>query len=133
MKSLLLLLLLAVSTKGISLFDASKLISCSDLENRERFDCFPEAGANKEGCEARGCCWAAPKESCEPTTRGIPTCYFPRNFGGYEFVNVSDSETGQEAYLQRTFPSAYPNDIQLVRIHVEYQTENRVRVKVRFY
>lgn len=31
---------------------------CSGIPPARMFDCYPENGASKEKCEARGCCWA---------------------------------------------------------------------------
>lgn len=111
---------------------ASKAV-CDDLQIAERFDCFPEAGATQESCEARGCCWAVAERILQepgPVPKGAPWCFYPRSYGGYEAVNASDTPTGQLVFMKRTFPSPYPNDIQLVKVEVEYQTISRVRIKV---
>lgn len=34
---------------------------CKLLKSDEKFDCYPEDGANQAGCEARGCCWIPAK------------------------------------------------------------------------
>ena len=39
--------------------------TCTAMRNADRFDCFPQDGANQELCEARGCCWVpAQHEGC---------------------------------------------------------------------
>lgn len=106
---------------------------CSNFQPAERFDCHPEDNANQEACEARGCCWVTKKETDIDTklpAPGVPTCYYPRNYGGYEWINITEVDNGIVAYLQRTFQSAYPRDVQTLRLDVEYQTNDRVRVKI---
>ena len=101
---------------------------CSNFQPAERFDCYPQPNANQEGCEARGCCWNIIKDANLP--KGVPFCYYPKQYGGYEVVNSTSSDSGQTVLLRRTFQSTYPRDVQLVRMDVEYQTNDRVRVKI---
>ena len=99
---------------------------CSNFELAERFDCWPNPNPNQENCESRGCCWNVVDGAAGIGTKGVPFCYYPK----HNFVNGSSSDFGQTVFLSRTFQSTYPRDVQLVRIDVEYQTNDRVRVKI---
>lgn len=101
---------------------------CTNFEPAERFDCYPQPDPTQEKCEARGCCWDVIKIA--GVSKAVPSCYYPRQYGGYELVNSSSDASGQLLYLRRTFQSTYPRDVKLVRIDVEYQTNDRVRVKI---
>lgn len=46
-------------------------------------------------------------------------------------MNITPSSGGIVAFFKRSFPSPYPNDVKLLRMDVEYQTDYRVRIKVR--
>jgi len=92
-----------------------------------RFDCHPDSGVSQSACEARGCCWEATKSAQQP---GVPACSFPVDYGGYRTVNVTSTENGLEAFLERTFPSPYPDDVNLLRVDVTYRSDDIVRVKV---
>lgn len=123
-------LALVVQSKSLPSPRIADKAECGNIQLAERYDCFPEINSNQQTCEARGCCWVAADKS-NPSTRDVPWCFYPKNYGGYEYVNRTDTSTGQQAYLRRTFQSPYPNDVQLLRLDIEYQTDNRVRVKVR--
>lgn len=122
----LLLVTLAQSKTLPSPPRASKA-ECSNLKNEERFDCFPEINASQQACEDRGCCWVPANNGL---TKDIPWCFYPQNVGGYEYINRTDTPNGQLAYLRRTFNSAYPRDVQTLKLEVEHQTNERVRVKI---
>lgn len=101
---------------------------CSNFQQAERFDCYPLPNPNQQDCEAKGCCWNVVKDA--GNTKGVPFCYYPRQYGGYNFINSSSDDSGQTVYLSRAFQSTFPRDVQLVRIDVEYQTNDRVRVRI---
>uniref|UniRef100_A0A671YCK1 alpha-glucosidase n=1 Tax=Sparus aurata TaxID=8175 RepID=A0A671YCK1_SPAAU len=48
---------------------------CPNIPLSHRVDCFPDAGASKQQCEQRGCCWNPLDE------RNVPWCFFPVNHG----------------------------------------------------
>ena len=97
-------------------------------EESDRFDCWPEyVGATKAKCEARGCCWKS------ATTHGPPYCFFPANYSGYTASNVQTTGEGITADLTKTTasPTLFPPDIKKLKLQVDFQTESRLRVKVR--
>lgn len=108
---------------------------CSNFKDAEKFDCNPENGSNEASCLKRGCCWASKQSSHRQAhdhfpPLDVPWCHYPKNFGGYEYVNMTTTDQGAFAFLKRNFPSPYPRDVQILRMNVEYQTADRVRVKV---
>lgn len=107
--------------------ERARAAQCSNIRNVDRFDCYPEQGSNQQTCEARGCCWSPP--TVRPFT-DVPYCYFPTNYGGYRYVNVSKTDSGLIAYMTRTFKSPYPEDVQNLRMTVKYESEDRLHVKI---
>ncbi|EDO41811.1 predicted protein [Nematostella vectensis] len=93
------------------------------MDERLRFDCFPEAGATEELCQARGCCWV-PAENRpprpEPTSKptgvnaplDIPYCFYPLNYG-YSLTSKVATKTG---YKKTLCPTKLP---------IKHQTSER--------
>uniref|UniRef100_A0A672YP82 P-type domain-containing protein n=1 Tax=Sphaeramia orbicularis TaxID=375764 RepID=A0A672YP82_9TELE len=98
---------------------------CPNIPLAERIDCFPDAGASKQKCEARGCCWGPLDE------RNVPWCYFSTNHG-YTVESVKQpSPHVMEAHLKRmASPSLFGADIQELALHAEMQSDNRLRFKI---
>lgn len=101
-----------------------------------RFDCYPEDGATKEKCEARGCCWfPRSAQSLKRIKRiresvDVSYCFYPKNYESYKFVNVSKTDFGLIAFLKRNYRSAYPDDVETVKMIVKLETEDRLRIKI---
>lgn len=107
---------------------------CRLLSNSDRFDCFPETNANAAECQARGCCWAAPQKekSIKNGNINVPYCFYPRNYSSYSYVNVTVTAYGLEAFIKKQFKSPYPGDVEIIKITVKYETDDRLHVKVNF-
>lgn len=108
---------------------------CKIVKDKDKFDCYPEDGANVDECEARGCCWIPrksknKKKKLSGTPLDIPYCFYPNNFQSYKYVNITNTAFGVVAYLKRNFRSPYPNDLETIKMTVRYETENRLHVKV---
>ncbi|CAG2059891.1 unnamed protein product [Timema podura] len=106
---------------------------CARVSDSLRFDCYPEEGANEKSCANRGCCWAKPNYTTdEPIDDqlNIPYCYYPLQFKGYKFVNVSETSFGSTAYLKRTFSSPYLKDARLLKMDIKYESQKRLRIKI---
>ncbi|KAL8564096.1 hypothetical protein ACOMHN_034573 [Nucella lapillus] len=97
----------------------------------DRFDCFPESQhPDPDACRARGCCW-----DNSTAKGGVPVCYFSCSVDTYRVVSLSPvrqgkSVVGWNATLQRNSTSAFPDDVQLLRLLILYEARHRVRVKV---
>uniref|UniRef100_T1JFA2 P-type domain-containing protein n=1 Tax=Strigamia maritima TaxID=126957 RepID=T1JFA2_STRMM len=104
---------------------------CANIDDNLRFDCYPEDGASQEKCEARGCCWAQPKENKEKSrgSLGVPFCFYPSNFPGYYFVNSTQTEKGVTIFIERNTSSYYGNDVMLLKVDIELARYG-VRTKV---
>ncbi|KAG0722981.1 Lysosomal alpha-glucosidase [Chionoecetes opilio] len=124
---------------------------CGDITLSERFDCLPSPTPNQEECVARGCCWKVvveppkrdkpfPAPRIHPPTHGsyqdddiplnIPFCYYPKDYPGYHFTNLTPSDTGHEGYLSRGVKSGYPGDVDTLRFEVWMETDTRIRIKI---
>lgn len=94
-----------------------------------RFDCWPLVkGATEQLCQARGCCW-----NPNPSTQGVPFCFYPDGYVGYSVVQMSSliSTPDITAKLARQTASPYPNDVLQLQLDVYFETEERVHFKVR--
>lgn len=96
---------------------------CSLAEEGEKFDCLPRGQIDEKSCKARGCCW-------QTGSSGAPWCFYPKSYGGYKYLNVTRRKNGARAFLVRTFPSSYPNDVKLLRLDAQYQSNERLHVRV---
>lgn len=98
---------------------------CPTIPLGERVDCFPDVGASKQQCEARGCCWAPLDE------RNVPWCFFSTNHG-YMVDSVDQSNPNvMKASLKRmASPSLFGADIEQLSFHAEMQTPNRLHFKI---
>lgn len=101
---------------------------CSNFKDVERIDCHPELGATEKRCASRGCCWVEPIGT--KAELNTPTCFYPHNYGGYDFLNITETEFGLVAYYNRTFRSTFPRDVQVIKIIVKFETETRLHVKI---
>ncbi|XP_022623710.1 maltase-glucoamylase, intestinal-like [Seriola dumerili] len=98
---------------------------CPNIALAERVDCFPDAGASKQKCEQRGCCWGPLDE------RNVPWCFFSTNHG-YTVESVKQpNHFVMKAQLKRmASPSLFGADIQELSLHAEMQSNNRLRFKI---
>lgn len=108
---------------------------CKLVNESERFDCFPEDGANQKTCELRGCCWLSVNselkdEQQEDVPLNVPYCFFPPNYNKYSFINISEAAFGIEAILERKFRSPYPDDVNVLKMTFRFETKDRLHVKV---
>lgn len=101
---------------------------CSILKDSEKFDCFPQGNSSEAACNLRGCCWVPVNSSKQGI--GVPYCYYPSTFRSYKYVNVSQTDTAITAYLENVVNSSYPNNIQLLKIDINFLHENVLQVKV---
>jgi lysosomal alpha-glucosidase len=104
---------------------------CKLTEENDRLDCFPENGANQQGCEARGCCWIPAKRKPKiGVPLAVPYCFYPPNYATYNYLNVTETAYGLEAFLKRNYATAYPGDVEIIKLSARYETENRLRIKI---
>ncbi|XP_072330551.1 sucrase-isomaltase, intestinal [Scyliorhinus torazame] len=123
-----LIVLLATNKSGIPDKDTTQLFTpfCPfTIHDNDRTNCYPEDGASREGCVARGCCW-------KPVTVGNgPWCFFALNIGYKIQESQKKTRAGFETPLHRLpSPSVYGNDIEQLLLTAEAQTANRFRFKI---
>ena len=90
----------------------------------DRFDCFPESGASKTLCEARGCLW---NEST--IVDNEPYCYYPNDYGYYYVKNLNDDEISS-ILIESSHVSINPygNDFEFVNVLINEETSSRIRI-----
>jgi hypothetical protein len=109
--------------------DVNSQDRCSGFKDSDRFDCFPQQNVSEDTCKNRGCCWI-PSSKSSKDGLGIPYCFYPSKFRSYRYLNISSTDKGKTAYLEKVVSSPYPGDIQLVKIDFNYIDENVLQVKV---
>ncbi|ELU06499.1 hypothetical protein CAPTEDRAFT_169641, partial [Capitella teleta] len=96
-----------------------------DVPENERVDCLPEIGGSMETCLARGCYW------CESGTPNVPWCFMSPLHGYRVSGEVEDTVKGQRVHLRRVNnPSWFGEDVVQVDVDIEYQEDDRLRVKI---
>ena len=100
-----------------------------DNEN-DRFDCYPEDGANENDCLNRGCCWITPQKRLVDIQS--PYCYFPRNFPHYKVIpdKVIIESHGASYYLSKPVSTFRKNEVLDLVVDLFYDTEKRLRVLI---
>ncbi|XP_053315016.1 sucrase-isomaltase, intestinal [Spea bombifrons] len=93
----------------------------------ERFNCYPEENASREGCEQRGCTWNVPAKP------GVPSCFYPRSYG-YTVSNIRNTATGITADLENAQSFSRYGDtsppIQKLHLNVIYHENNMLQFKI---
>ncbi|XP_053176409.1 sucrase-isomaltase, intestinal isoform X1 [Scomber japonicus] len=98
---------------------------CPTIPLAERVDCFPDAGASKQQCEQRGCCWSPLDE------RNVPWCFFPTNHGyTVEAMEQPDPYVMKANLKRMASPSLFKAHIEELSLHAEMQSNNRLRFKI---
>lgn len=124
-----------IKTKELPPSPKANSDQCKIVKDKDKFDCYPENGANAKACEARGCCWIPRKNKYKrrkiDVPLDVPYCFYPNNYESYKYVNITKTSFGLIAYLKRNFKSPYPNDIAIIKMTVKHETENRLHVKVK--
>ena len=111
-------------------------LQCDLPSTAARFDCHPDPNPNQENCVARGCCWrsaAASKQGNPSLRQGIPFCYFPQNYNGYNMSGLKETGYGYRAELSRSTSSGWPDDIRKLTMDVWFETSKRLHFKVTNY
>ncbi|TSR87326.1 putative maltase-glucoamylase 2 [Bagarius yarrelli] len=112
-------------SRAVSINNTDFVAQCPVIPLAERVDCFPDAGASQQSCQARGCCWGPHDQ------QHVPWCFFSKNHG-YTVVSEKQlSSTKSEARLKKQdSPSLFGSDIPELSFIAEMQTENRLHFKI---
>ncbi|CAK1550934.1 unnamed protein product [Leptosia nina] len=89
-----------------------------------RFDCYPQFGANEEGCVKRGCCWKV------TDTQNAPYCFYPPQYETYQFVNSTENKHGMTVYYSRSYDTGYPGQFSVARIDFNYLSNEILQIKI---
>ena len=113
---------------------------CDQIANENRFDCYPEYGANQNACVKRGCCWRPPSGR-DPQLQAVnktrldmdvPYCYYPSDFPSYQVVSQSRMADGDGIVLslQKSKATFRPNDILKIEVRIQFETNQRLHVQI---
>ncbi|NXW01415.1 LYAG glucosidase, partial [Fregetta grallaria] len=104
---------------------------CLLIPESHRFDCYPERHVvvTQELCESRGCCFI---ESPPPAggKRGVPWCFYPPDFPSYTLESLNQTALGVVGLLVRREKAYYPQDIEMLRLDAEFETDTRLHIKI---
>ncbi|CAL8361168.1 unnamed protein product [Merluccius merluccius] len=94
----------------------------------QRFDCYPEQGANEAKCKSRGCVWV-PSD-----LEKVPWCFYPEDYG-YSVVTMTGTDSGMTFNITRNKKygsSGRPGspDIDNLRVEVRYHTGHMLQFKI---
>ncbi|XP_057662919.1 lysosomal alpha-glucosidase-like [Diorhabda carinulata] len=103
---------------------------CKLLKDIDKYDCFPEDDVDAEKCEARGCCWIPKPKNKPDQPIDVPYCFYPPNYNTYKIINITETSFGLIAFWKRQYRTAYPDDVEVLKMIVKYETETRLRVKI---
>ncbi|XP_065212096.1 lysosomal alpha-glucosidase-like [Planococcus citri] len=104
---------------------ASSAPSCQNISDSQKFDCFPRGKPDEEQCIARGCCWSPASQSSKS-----PWCHYPTAYNTYKVVRKDQYKRGVKLILNITRNSTYPNNVQMLLVKIEYDTKDRLHVKI---
>lgn len=123
------ILVSSISCVPASYFNAKDGPMCEVGGDGERFDCFPEDGANEADCVNRGCCWRA-----NSLGFGIdaPYCYFPLNFPNYQTIKSKtlNQMHASSYYIEKIQATFRPKEILNLTVDLFYDTDQRLRVQI---
>ena len=115
---------------------------CDQIANEDRFDCYPEYGANQKDCVKRGCCWRPPSgrsfSEIELNNKSrleldVPYCYYPSDFPSYQVVSKSrmaGDKDGIVISLQKSKATFRPKEILKLEVRIQFETSQRIHVQI---
>lgn len=110
---------------------------CKLINDTLKFDCYPDAMVTPAKCEARGCCWIPAKRKPQfiqkKNSLSTPYCFYPPNYNAYNYLNITTTGFGLVAFMKRTYATDYPDDVDVIKMVVKYETDTRLHVKVRVF
>ncbi|XP_071390650.1 sucrase-isomaltase, intestinal [Centroberyx affinis] len=121
-----LIVLFVTGEPGVIKDDTTEVVpQCPSIPLAERVDCFPDAGASKQKCEQRGCCWGPLDE------RNVPWCFFSSNHGyTVESVETSSALAIKARLKRKDSPSLFGADIEELSFHAIMKSHNRLQFKI---
>ncbi|XP_023211344.1 lysosomal alpha-glucosidase-like [Centruroides sculpturatus] len=112
-----------------------EIYSCIGVEDEDKLDCHSDFPSTKEECLNRGCCWNGTRNNSKITEdggypTGVPDCYFPTNFAGYDVKYIKEHRRGISALLKRIKPSGFIKDIPNVNVSIYFHSQDTLRLRV---
>jgi len=132
MKKIALIALLSI----VSVCMAAPLDTC-EVEDNMRFDCYPDQGASKATCTARGCCWKPASTKSQRKNKygvplNVPYCFYGSGSFAYEKCGTGNTTTGFFVDLcMKGKGGPYGDNVEKLRADFMMEDTSRLRVKVR--
>lgn len=111
-----------------------------DIDDEQRFDCYPEYGASESACISRGCCWRPPKfnklssHKFDKKNRNyllnVPYCYYPTGFPNYQVVSTKKYKNGYSYTLLKANATFRPNELLKLEARILLESSQRARVQI---
>ena len=138
MRNLLLLsflpLLFSVTRSSPLYYRQPNDLQCDLPSTSARFDCHPDPNPDEGNCAARGCCWHSASKKVQGIRsnvgQGIPFCYYPANYNGYNMTGVKETQYGYQAVMTRANPSGWPDDVKTLTMDVWFESAKTLHFKV---
>ena len=127
--------------------------SAQAVPDESRIDCTPDRGTGEDECNARGCIYQvwdglslylngfmlvggaiSITALFQPAdAKGVPWCYYPETYG-YTLEGVFETVNGIGANLVRNagIGSMFGNDFERINLEAEFQTEDRLRIRITY-
>lgn len=108
---------------------------CTNVLDKEKFDCYPDAPVTEQQCVARGCCWKPVQNKVESSASNfpplnVPYCYYPANYTGYNITEINSTDKEINARLQRVIPSGFPKDVMNAVVKV-WMNDSSLRIQIK--
>ena len=119
-----------LSAFNLLILIAILVVSTFSLDDRLKIDCIPENVQNldeiKYKCNQRKCIYE------ESIGESVPWCYYPSNYG-YKLKNdPQETDQGYKIELVRdtNLGSTFGHDIVELNMDIEFQLDQRLRIKI---
>ncbi|CAH0546035.1 unnamed protein product [Brassicogethes aeneus] len=104
---------------------------CKLTKEIDRLDCYPQDGVSAGKCEARGCCYIPAKQKPKNyNPLNVPYCFYPPNYNTYNYLNATETAFGMVIFMKRNFKTDYPDDVEILKMIVKYESDTRLHVKI---
>ena len=114
-------------------YNEASSLQCDSIQNENRFDCFPESGADASACSLRGCCWNKPNQVAKNNLKernAVPYCFFPSNFPEYELIDSQITANKYVYSIQKNASTFRQNEILKLEVRLELESNERLHVQI---
>lgn len=105
---------------------------CTLVHLFDRIDCQPDGIADRDSCEARGCCWIPETyPPHDPDGLGVPNCFYSYDFVSYDIAHKIESESRIIMLLKRRpIVTGFSNNVDSLLVQVTGITNDTLRIQI---